>query len=118
MSQNPKKSSGNDKTFLYVVGFFAALFLLGIIGSLVLGKKSVDQPTTLAQSSTTGSLGHYYHFHIHQRRPPCRSTHLRSVSHPLAARLRDRGILSGAASVPTRLPATTLTNWARTTSRK
>ena len=55
MSQNPKKSSGNDKTFLYVVGFFAALFLLGIIGSLVLGKKSVDQPTTLAQSSTTVS---------------------------------------------------------------
>jgi hypothetical protein len=53
MSQNPMKSSGNDKTFLYVVGFFAALFLLGIIGSLVLGKNSVDQPTTLAQSSTT-----------------------------------------------------------------
>ena len=53
MSQNRKQSSGNDKTFQYVVGFFVTLFLLGIIGTLVLGKKSVDQPTAQAPSSTT-----------------------------------------------------------------
>ena len=47
------RSSGSDKTFQYVVGFFAAVFLLGIIGTLVFGKEQVDQPTTLAQSSTT-----------------------------------------------------------------
>jgi hypothetical protein len=42
---------GNDRTFQYVVGFFAAVFLLGIIGASVLGNKPVDQPTTLAPSS-------------------------------------------------------------------
>lgn len=47
------RSSGSDKTFQYVVGFVAAAFLLGIIGTLVFGKEQVDQPTTLAQSSTT-----------------------------------------------------------------
>ena len=53
MSEIRKRSSGSDKTFQYVVGFVAALFLLGILGTLFFGKKPVDQPTTLAQTSTT-----------------------------------------------------------------
>ena len=88
------RSSGSDKTFQYVVGFFAAVFLLGIIGTLVLGKKQVDQPTTLAQSSTTVASTPYYCGHNHQRRPSCRSTRLRRVPHPLLAGLRDGPILS------------------------
>lgn len=47
------RSSGRDRTFQYVVGFFVAVFLLGIIGTAVLGNKSDDKPTTQAESSTT-----------------------------------------------------------------
>ncbi len=43
----------SDKTYLYVVGFFVAVFLVGIIGTLVLGNEPADQPVAAAESSTT-----------------------------------------------------------------
>lgn len=55
MQRNRTKSSGSDKTFQYVVVFVAALFLLGIIGSLIIGRDSGDEPTTTAPSDTNVS---------------------------------------------------------------
>ena len=48
------RGDGNDRTFLYVIGGIAAVFLIGMLISL-LGSANVpaDEPTTLAQDSST-----------------------------------------------------------------